>query len=519
MRSKLLGLFVMLLMLTTAQAKTIRHYLRLSDTNLNATFWQTSAVNPQTGNVVCDAHGNNSAIAWVFSSGLDVSSYSKLVFRIAAGQGDEMQVRINDNSDNFWDFSHKSMNALPAGETELTLSLSTLTHNNGDGDMLALNLSNIKTVEIFHSSSGGCNYSIEDLYFEKEVDEDYQDYLLFGQYTYGTLRAEHGYVTTYWGNDNFGWQFDDGADWSAYKYLVVVPKMQWSSVENEGTDHPVTVNLYNKTTDGFGDKIELGWIADWNPRRARAFDLTSVEGLTQNSIGKLILVTEFGSLGTWGLSLAYLTNSLPNYCNYNSGSDAQTVADYYRVSTSKDSYGTICLPYNAAVCGAEVYDVVGVDSKDAPSTLYMEQVDGILEAGKAYVFRTNSILNVTAYRVGENEVGSPITGNLQGTFVGASVPEGCYILVNGQWKKVTSAYPKTVGANKAYLTLSNSLVVPAEARANYVAFNIDEGETTSIRSIGKVQIENENYFNLSGQRVDCLTKGLYVKNGKKVIIK
>jgi len=45
--------------------------------------------------------------------------------------------------------------------------------------------------------------------------------------------------------------------------------------------------------------------------------------------------------------------------------------------------------------------------------------------------------------------------------------------------------------------------------------------TTGIHSIenGKLEMENDVYYNLQGQRVDKPTKGLYIKNGRKVVIK
>ena len=41
-----------------------------------------------------------------------------------------------------------------------------------------------------------------------------------------------------------------------------------------------------------------------------------------------------------------------------------------------ENYGTLCLPCAATIEGAEVYSVEGVDSKDAPKTLYLTKVEG-----------------------------------------------------------------------------------------------------------------------------------------------
>lgn len=69
------------------------------------------------------------------------------------------------------------------------------------------------------------------------------------------------------------------------------------------------------------------------------------------------------------------------------------------------------------------------------------------------------------------------------------------------------------GAHKAYLVVSG-----AAAAANYFVF---DGEATGINAIGKVVANNGKVYNLQGieMNADNLTKGIYVINGKKVVIK
>ncbi|MCR5271038.1 MAG: leucine-rich repeat protein [Prevotella sp.] len=44
------------------------------------------------------------------------------------------------------------------------------------------------------------------------------------------------------------------------------------------------------------------------------------------------------------------------------------------------------------------------------------------------------------------------------------------------------------------------------------------GEVTGIKSVDK-QLNNENYYDLQGRRVENATKGVYIKNGQKVVVK
>lgn len=78
-----------------------------------------------------------------------------------------------------------------------------------------------------------------------------------------------------------------------------------------------------------------------------------------------------------------------------------------------------------------------------------------------------------------------------------------------QFKRLTSG---SIGAGKAYLALDKSTT----ARELDVVFD----ETTGVRQIENGELKMENsFFNLAGQRVANPTKGLYIVNGKKVIIK
>lgn len=77
-----------------------------------------------------------------------------------------------------------------------------------------------------------------------------------------------------------------------------------------------------------------------------------------------------------------------------------------------------------------------------------------------------------------------------------------------QFKKLSSG---TIAAGKAYLAIAKST---EEARVMNVVF----AGTTAIKAIETVAADN-NVYNLAGQRVAAPQKGLYIVNGKKVIVK
>lgn len=109
-----------------------------------------------------------------------------------------------------------------------------------------------------------------------------------------------------------------------------------------------------------------------------------------------------------------------------------------------------------------------------------------------------------------------------------------YFLGTGGFTPVTA--DRTTGAHKSYLQILTSYL-PASTRGNAADVVIGENEveviieklgsissvddgTTGIRSIDEGQFTNDTWYNLNGQRIDTPTKkGLYIKNGKKVLVK
>jgi hypothetical protein len=103
-------------------------------------------------------------------------------------------------------------------------------------------------------------------------------------------------------------------------------------------------------------------------------------------------------------------------------------------------------------------------------------------------------------------------GDLKGNATTATEANGNqYVLVmndsNAQFTKATSG---SIAAGKAYLEIAES-----ESRILNVVF---AGEATGIKAIETAKADG-NIYNMAGQRVAAPQKGLFIMNGKKVIIK
>lgn len=80
---------------------------------------------------------------------------------------------------------------------------------------------------------------------------------------------------------------------------------------------------------------------------------------------------------------------------------------------------------------------------------------------------------------------------------------------------------RKVEKGKAYLRLKDYTIPEGggEARALSVRFEDDDTATTGISDSKRVTTDDSRYYNLNGQQVDAPQKGLYIKNGKKIVVK
>lgn len=161
-----------------------------------------------------------------------------------------------------------------------------------------------------------------------------------------------------------------------------------------------------------------------------------------------------------------------------------------------------------------------MSAAEGETTTLTEITDGIIPAntgvilsGNAGTYNFSGAATTTTY---ENKLVANLT--TLGTYnYETSRGEGYYTLAAGPSFKESTGYtehePSTfLGAGKAFLPKAN---VDSSARELTINF----GDATAINSIEAAQQTSGEYYNLAGQRVAQPTKGLYIVNGKKYVVK
>ena len=197
-------------------------------------------------------------------------------------------------------------------------------------------------------------------------------------------------------------------------------------------------------------------------------------------------------------------------------------AEVYIGDTHCATYSNTSSAINfAGVSGLKAYIATAIDLDQNNVTL--TQVRGTVAAGTGVVLISDNNQTAGTFNLPKStSTGTSYDNNLllasdANTFLShTDASFTYYVLVNrngvAKFAEVYS-YDAQPGANKAYLCISKV----SHARMRSLSFEFNDG-TTGINDVENAQNENVIY-NLRGQRVENPTKGLYIINGKKVILK
>ena len=160
------------------------------------------------------------------------------------------------------------------------------------------------------------------------------------------------------------------------------------------------------------------------------------------------------------------------------------------------------LDFTTPVSGLKAYTVKEVNDGKA----VLEEVTGAVPIGTGLILKgTAGQTYEIPYILGDiAAIDNKLVGVYVDTVIGGNDVD--YILKNGKFVKAVAGKLK---AGKAYLKLDAAL-----ARE---IIEID-GETTGISLVENGKRETENVFDLQGRRVSKPSKGMYIVNGKKVVM-
>lgn len=305
-------------------------------------------------------------------------------------------------------------------------------------------------------------------------------------------------------------------------YPFVIDGSQWS---NNFYFQP-----YDNSKGGFGFRSGKTW---YNNSSGANYGWMLVKNMHKGDViivnidqaaSNLVNATYAGKY-SYGTCHGYTVNADGNvelrFARIGSGSSAQNNTFYGVMAYTGKVFGTIAQSGYSSLASAYGLDFANatgltdafVVTKTTTDAVNLTSVDelpancGVIlkgEAGATYSIPVKADAVYTGTNLLSAAVNPTVVEN-----------DAAYILKGGQFVLISGAVTeaaRTIPAGKAYLLKSN---VPSNARTLNFAYNDDE--TTDISSIAG-GIQDGEIFNLQGQRVNTPAKGLYIVNGKKVVI-
>ena len=221
--------------------------------------------------------------------------------------------------------------------------------------------------------------------------------------------------------------------------------------------------------------------------------------------------------GTYQNTASTLSLNDANSFGTNSNFDVTSVT--MSRTLKADKWNTFCVPFDMDSSeitskfgeGTEVKELDDVTASGENYTMKFKTASSI-EAGKPYMVKVPS--QVTSFSLSDKTIKGGLTpttvGNLTftGVFLNGSAPTGSFIISDNKFYNVDSEV--TLKAFRGYITV-------AGAGVKAVNFEFDDDDATGIVSpLGETE-EGAAIYNLAGQRINKMQKGINIVNGKKVM--
>lgn len=290
---------------------------------------------------------------------------------------------------------------------------------------------------------------------------------------------------------------------------------------SEGGNPEPQITYYNVYTNyNFGGTISVDKSSGITAGETISFSLSTYEGY------KLDYAPTIQDTGNNAISYTYSNG----YYNFTmpasdvtiSATFSEIIPTIVEVAVGENKYVTwtpsYAIDYSITPTGVKAYRAKGTTTKNNQLYVELEQITSKVLANTPVILiaENSGTFSFTEAVTGATNIGTNLLS--QGT--GSVGPNANYYILtvkNGRVVFAQANTQATVPSDKAYLDLSG--VSGARARTIRLSFSNNDDGTTAINSIENEQTSNNDIYNMTGQRVANPTKGFYIINSKKVIIK
>ena len=185
-------------------------------------------------------------------------------------------------------------------------------------------------------------------------------------------------------------------------------------------------------------------------------------------------------------------------------------------------WNTFCSPVAIAKSNfSAAKELTGVTANGNNYSMAFTEVAGdVLEAGKPYMVQVSegksslTASNVPVAAAGTSTSSETFNGlTFTGNFTNGNAPQGSFIISSNVFYKVDSAV--ALKAFRGYITVSSGGNVKA------LDFTFEDDDATAIEMVNSQwsMVNDQPIYNVAGQRISKMQKGINIVNGKKVMVK
>ena len=306
--------------------------------------------------------------------------------------------------------------------------------------------------------------------------------------------------------------------------------------ENENAYYYMQAGITGNV-DGASLKVTIIDCATGSNEVERTFSVEKTSGYAtqtfklDNAISTGVKTVRFDFIKADEISWLYNINNITFYKrslneDYTFAPVAATGVDMVLTrSIAANKWSTIVLPF--AMTSGQIEAAFGSGATVAQLTSYSDNTLNFetvteMNANEPYAIKVATAFSSATISGVTVEAGTPTKSITGVEFVGsyaastdipASGSDTYYFFSNNKlYSTASSGTANTMKGTRAYFKVAGA------SGARTLDFSID-GETTGVKAIENGQLTVDNYFDLQGRRVAQPTKGLYIVNGKKIIIK
>ena len=188
--------------------------------------------------------------------------------------------------------------------------------------------------------------------------------------------------------------------------------------------------------------------------------------------------------------------------------------------TTTGGYATYCYQYPLdldGISGAKAYKVSSLDKEN--EKVMLTEITGTIKGGVPFILKSDADTDDIEIPLADESTNVPDGNLLVGTLAPTFVEQTSGDYTNFAYSKSNKCFVKinesgnTVPANRAYLPINIS-----GSSVKYITFDFGDADAISdVRS--KMDDVRGEIFNLAGQKINRLQKGINIVNGKKVLVK